>query len=105
MVNFIGYEDIEVVERPRPYPEDIYKKMPALDSFLKVPTAEELEISLFGAPIADTSFEESAPVEENTGLDFDTPVLSVGDVPETPAVAPETPVASAPADDFDDLTF
>ena len=97
--SYVAFDSIEVTARQKPYPEDIYTKMPSLDLLVKVPTAQEMEEYLYG-----TTIPTEAPKEET--VQVAPPKAPVAETPKaepvvTPTVTPEvTSEAPLNIDDF-----
>lgn len=104
-IKFPGYDAVECINRAKPYPESIIDRMPQLDTYLKVPTADDCYKALFGT---------SAPVEEDedetiTAEDLSTtpsgPSLNLPPSNESVNIN-DAPADAGPSTDFeDDLPF
>lgn len=103
MVPFIGFNSVETVPRAKPYlkpdateEEELafIKRIPSLDSYLKIPTEEEVYTMLFGVAPSQAPMVAETPapvVEEEAGLSFSSaaPTLNVPDNKPVAEPAPE----------------
>ncbi len=62
-IPFTGFSSIEVIDRPKPYTVEMIKKLPSLDTYVTIPTEEEVSEALYGKAGAPAFVEEQqAPV-------------------------------------------
>ena len=101
--SYVAFDSIEIIDRTKPYPEDIYTKMPKLDLLVKVPTVEEMDEMLYGAmkPLATEETVQVAPPK--------TPVVEVPKVEVKAEPVVETPkepvISSSKPLDLDEFSF
>ena len=75
-IKFPGFSAVEVLERKKAYPDSIVEKVPQMDTFLKIPTGDEMYKILFGI---DRVIEKEPEViqEVKQDLPVDTPSLNL----------------------------
>lgn len=101
---FVGFDSIDIMPRIKPYPEDIYTKVPSLDEYINVPTVDEAYMSLFGTNAPTTASEEETM--PTIVVPEETPVAPVVETPPVATTTPaETKVEEATKTDWDDLPF